>query len=124
MQYPRRYSVTVTTAADGTATAYLEPGTGEIVLIGYTKDDYADTVDFTITTELSLQNVWVESNVTASAVRCPRQPTHDPDDGTGRLYAAAGLPVGAPVYAAEERIKIVLAAGGSAKTGTFTVIVV
>ena len=43
-------------------------------------------------------------------------------DGTASLYAAGGKAVQDHVVLAGERIKIVIASGGNAKSGTFTVI--
>lgn len=121
MTAARRYVVDVTTAADGSATAYTESITGTLDSIQYAKDGsnaYTDGVDFTITTETTLQNLWVESNVNASAVRAPRQATHS-TAGVAALYAGGGSAVLAPIAIARERVKIVLAAGGDTKTGRF-----
>lgn len=95
---------------------------GKIISLQYVKTDFTDGVDFTITTEDTAQNVWVESNVNAAKTVAPRQATHDPV-GVASLYAASGVAVEDYIHAVEERIKIVIAAGGSAKTGSFTVIV-
>lgn len=135
----RRRSVLVTTAADGTATAYipdaggtaatlgdvdpLVPLNGEIRAIIYEKDDFANTVDFTITAEGSGLNVWTEANVSASKTIHPVVPASS-QAGVALVFAAAGesVPAGPPVLA-NERLKIVIAQGGNATSGTFTVIV-
>lgn len=117
--YARRHTVSVTTAADGSATAYT--GTtvnGFVHSIQYVKTDFDNGVDFTITTEITGQNLWVDTNVNASETVCPRQPTHDAV-GAASLYAAGGEPVEDYIAAADERVKIVIAQGGNAKTGTF-----
>ena len=54
--------------------------------------------------------------------RAPRQATHG-TDGTAALYAAAGTAVRDKIGAAEDRVKIVVSAGGNATTGTFHVVV-
>jgi hypothetical protein len=54
----KRYKVTVTTAADGTVTAYSPRLSGEIHQIEYVKTDYANGVDFTITGEATGVNLW------------------------------------------------------------------
>lgn len=121
--YCQRHAVTVTTASDGSATAYTDKAvTGAVLSIQYVKIDYTDGVDFTITAETTGQGLWTESNVNASATRCPRQPTHDAV-GAASLYAATGEPVEDYIYLANERVKIVLASGGNAKSGTFYVTV-
>lgn len=122
MPFPQVQTVTIVTNSDGDGTGYSSVVRGHIVNVIYAKTDYADTVDFTITTEDTLQNVWVESNVTAAKTVAPRQPTHS-TVGVASLYAAAGEPVEDHVRACGERIKIVVAAGGDTKTGAFKVIV-
>lgn len=122
MSYAQAHTVSVTTAADGSATVYTPVVTGSVSTIIYTKTDFAAGVDFTITTEATAQNVWVESDVNASKTIAPRQATHD-TVGAASLYAAAGEPVEGRIYAVNERIKIVLASGGNVKTGQFVVII-
>ena len=104
---PSQSEVVVATVAAGTATAYTERLSGRINRISYIKVDFADTVDFTITAEKTLQNVWVEENVTASKVIAPRQPTCD-YTGTASSYAASGEPVEDHIVLCHERLKIVI----------------
>lgn len=121
MSYAHKQTVSVTTIADGSATAYSEVVTGQVVNVIYRKTDFDNGVDFTITTEDTLQNLWVDTNVNASETVSPMQPTHA-SDGSASLYAAAGEPVERPIYAVNERIKIVIAQGGNVKSGTFVII--
>lgn len=119
--YVERHAITPVTDASGAATSYSTEVTGRIISVQYVKagsGNYADGVDFTITTETTARDVWVQSNVNASAVVAPRQPTHD-TAGAASLYAAAGEPVEDHIYVARERIKFVIAQGGDTKTGTF-----
>lgn len=118
----RRYKVTVTTASDGTATAYTPRLSGVIQQIEYVKTDYADGVDFTITGEATGIGLWTEANVNASAVRAPRQATHS-QVGAASLFASGGTAVQDKIGLANDRVKIVLAQGGAAKVGTFHVLV-
>jgi len=121
----KRYKVTVTTAADGTVTAYTPRLSGEIHQIEYVKDGsngYATGVDFTITGEATGVNLWTQSDVNASTVVSPRQPTHS-QAGVASLYAASGTAVQARVALANDRVKIALAQGGNAKVGVFHVLV-
>jgi len=122
MSYAEKHTVSLTTDSGGDATGFTPVVTGKVISISYVKTDYDNGVDFTITTEDSLQNLWVESDVNAAKAVAPRQPTHD-TIGAASLYAAAGEPVEDHIYAVQERIKIVVAQGGNAKTGAFTVIV-
>jgi len=118
MSYIQRQVVSVTTAADGSATVYSEVVTGKLSAIHYVKTDFADGVDFAITSEATGQSLWTQSNVNAAAIVAPRQATHD-TSGVASLYAAAGEPVEAPICLANDRVKIVIAQGGNAKSGAF-----
>lgn len=114
--YANRQAVTVTSDASGDATAYTANAvTGAVLSIQYVKTDYADTVDFAITSETTGQGLWTEANVTASAIRAPRQPLHS------QVGAALGATIVEPVYLAGERVKIIISNAGNAKTGTFYV---
>ena len=118
----RRFVVSVTTAADGTATAYTPYLSGKIAAIHYIKTDYADGVDFTITAEATGETIWAESNVNAAKVCMPRGATHS-NVGVAALYAAGGTAVNDLIRVSRDRVKIVLAQGGNAKTGAFHVVV-
>jgi hypothetical protein len=121
----RRYKVTVTTAADGTATAYSPRLSGRVQQIEYVKDGtnpYAAGVDFTITGEATGINLWTQSDVNASAVVAPRQPIHTPA-GAAALYASAGVAVLDKIGLGNDRVKIVLAQGGVSKVGAFHIVV-
>ncbi|MBF0358868.1 MAG: hypothetical protein HQL70_09690 [Magnetococcales bacterium] len=118
MSNPHRKSATVTTAADGTATAYIPVVSGRLSQIRYVKDDYAAGVDFTITNETTGETLWTEADVNASVTVAPRQPTHG-TDGAAALYAAAGTAVNDQIVLVNDRIKIAIAQGGDSKSGTF-----
>lgn len=112
----RRVIVEITTAADGSATDYSSRLSGKIHSLRYVKADFDDGVDFTVTAEATGEAIWAESNVNASATRVPRQATHS-TVGVASLYAAAGTAVQAAVALANDRIKVVTAQGGNAKSG-------
>lgn len=119
MSYARRLTaVTVTTAADGSATAYSEIVTGKLSQIRYVKTDFDNGSTITVTSEATGETLWVETGVNASATRAPRQATHS-TAGVAALYAGAGTAVNDKIALADDRIKIVIAAGGNAKIGTF-----
>ena len=121
--YPVRHTVTVTTAASGgLGTGYTPLIYGRLFSIQYVKDDYAADCDFTITTETTEQNLWVEADVNADKVVAPRQPTHDAT-GTASLFVAAGEPVEDYFAISGEQIKIAIAEGGVSKSGTFHFVV-
>ena len=117
-----RYRVVVTTAANGTATAYSRRIAGKIHSIRYVKTDFADGVDFAITADVTGENIWTESNVNATADRYPRAPTHS-QAGVVALYASGGTGVLEPIAIAGDKVKIVIAQGGNVKIGTFHILV-
>jgi hypothetical protein len=120
----KRHEVSITTNSSGAATVYSPILNGRIYSIQYIKDDFADGSTFTITlcnqdnTAGSAESLWSESNVNASTQRAPRQPTHA-NDGSASLYASSGEPVEDYYVACHERVKIVIANGGNAKSGKF-----
>jgi len=118
MSYAQRLVVPVTTAADGSATAYSEVLTGKLSQIRYVKTDFDNGVGFTITAEATGETLWAEAAVNASATRAPRQATHS-TAGVAALYAAAGTAVNDKIALANDRVKIVIAAGGNVKSGVF-----
>ena len=123
--YATKHEVTIAVAADGSGTGYTPVVNGRVLAISYikpTSGGYADTVDFDIETEDSLVEIWDEDNVTASKAVFPRAGTHT-TAGIAALYAAVGEPVLDYIPICNERIKITVANGGTAGTGTFHVIV-
>jgi len=118
----RRFNVAVTTAADGTATAYSPYLSGYIHSIQYVKTDFADGVDFTITAEATGETIWTESNVNAAIVKAVRQPTYT-TAGVASLYASGGTAVNDKVAVSRDRVKIVIAQGGNVKAGAFNILV-
>jgi hypothetical protein len=121
--YVQRHEVLLTTDGSGAATGYTPVVTGSISTIQYVPDGtapYDNTVDFTITAEVTGQAVLSKSNVAAAFTAAPRQPTHD-TAGAAALYAAGGTAVNDSICVANDRIKIVLAQGGASKTGRFFV---
>ena len=118
----QRYVVPVTVDASGDGTAYTPVVTGRVLQIHYVKTDFANGVDFNITAEATGQQLWVQADQNASAIKAPRQPTHD-GVGAASLYAATGEPVEDHIYLANDRVKIVVAQGGVSKTGAFHVVI-
>jgi hypothetical protein len=118
----RRYTVPITTDASGDATAYTPFLSGKLESIQYVKTDYTDGVDFTITSNVTGETLWTESNVNAAVVKRPRAPTHT-TAGVASLYAAAGTAVNDKIALSRDRVKIVIAQGGNAKAGSFTIVV-
>lgn len=121
MSYAERHTVSLTTASGGGVTAHTPVVTGRVIACIYDKTDFADTVDFAITSEVTGQNIWTEENVTASETVAPRQPTHD-NLGVASLYAAT-FPVEDYYVLANERIEVAITNGGDTKTGAITFII-
>jgi hypothetical protein len=116
----RRFVVAAVGDAAGDGTFYSPYLTGKIEAIQYVKTDYADGVDFTITSESTGETIWTESNVNAAVIKHPRPGTHS-NVGAASLYAAAGQAVNDKVVLGRDRVKIVIASAGVSKTGSFTI---
>lgn len=117
----KRYKVAVTTAADGSLTAYTPRLSGLLYAVHYVPHGvtpFDNTVDMTITSEATGQSLISRTNVAAAFVANPRTPVSDAA-GTAALYAAGGTAVQDKIALGNDRIKIVLAQGGNAKSGTF-----
>jgi hypothetical protein len=117
--------VDVVTDGSGDATAYSSVASGKIQSVRYVKDgsaSFTDGVDFTITTEAGGENVWVDTNINASEIVHPRGATHD-SVGAPILYAVGGSPVTDSICMVNDRIKVVVAAGGAAKLGRFIIVI-
>lgn len=120
--YVQTEAVAVTTAADGSATAYTtNPVSGRVLGIRYVKTDFADGSTITTTVEATGEAIWAESNVNASASRYPRVGVCGAT-GTALTYDNTRT-VNEPVAVGGSRIKIVIASGGNTKTGTFYIMV-
>lgn len=125
MSYAQVQELNIVTDSSGDAEAYIPVATGKVINIIYTKpgtNPYDAGVDFTITAENSGLNLWTELNVNDSKTVAPRQPTHD-NAGVASLFASTGEPVEDNYVLAQERVKIVIAQGGNAKTGNFKVVI-
>lgn len=122
MSYAQRLAaIAVTTAADGSATAYSDVCTGKVSTIRYVKGDFDNGSTITLTSEATGETIWTEANVNASTTRAPRQATHS-TAGAAALYAGGGAAVNDKIALANDRIKIVIAAGGNVKSGTFHIV--
>lgn len=120
----RRFIVSVTTIADGSATAYSPYLSGKIAQISYIKPgsgNFDDGVDFTITAEATGQTLWTESNVNATKHAMPRGATHT-TAGVASVYAGTDG-VNDLIRLSRDRVKIVIAQGGNVKTGAFHIVV-
>lgn len=117
MSYVHREAIALTTDASGDCTAYSGTVTGRVLQLRYVKTDFANGVDFTVTSEATGETIWAESNVNADATRAPRQATHG-TDGAAALFAGGGAAVNDHIALANDRVKVVVAQGGNVTTGT------
>lgn len=118
MPYCKVESKTVTVDASGDATVYTNAVNGLLQTIRYVKTDFANTADFTITNETTGEALLTATDVTASTTWAPRQATHSVA-AAAALYAAGGSAVNDCIAIPGHRIKIVVAQGGNATSGTF-----
>jgi hypothetical protein len=115
-------TIEVTTDASGDATAYSgRTFNGKLVAIDYAKDDFANGVDFTITSEETGQTLWTQSDVNAGATKYPLTQACSTAGVAATLDGTRALLV--PIALCNERIKAVIAQGGDTKTGAFSFVV-
>jgi len=119
--YAERHTVSLTTDSGGAATGYTPVITGRILAVIYAKTDFADGVDFAITAEATGEAILTLTDQNASANFYPRAQVHG-ITGTALTLDGTRLLV-EPICVANDRVKVVVAAGGSVKTGSVIVIV-
>lgn len=110
-----RVSVPVLTNSEGAAVAYTPALNGMVRSVRYVKPDSGgldNNSDIDIVTDKGAVVVWDKDDLSASAVIYPMVPAHD---NTGTLVEGSY----APIPVCDERIKITVANGGNAGTGTF-----
>ena len=112
-----RHSIPVTTDASGAATVYSSNISGRLHSLSYLKTDFADGVDFTITLERTGQSVWTHTNINASETVYPVAAANL--GTTGHASTLSEI----PIVAANDRLKIIVAAGGNVKSGTFDLVI-
>lgn len=124
MAKSRKFTVTATSNGSSVGTHYTPYLSGYIESVQYVKDGttpYTDGVDFTITADVTGEDIWVDTNINASEVVRPRAATCT-TAGVAALYAASGA-VNDRIALSRDRVKIVLAQAGASKTGTFVITV-
>lgn len=115
-------TITVETASDGTATEYSgRTFNGKLVAIDYAKTDFANGVDFTITSEETGQTLWTQADVNASATKYPLTQACSTAGVAATLDGTRAMLV--PIALVNERISVAIAQGGDTKTGAFSFVV-
>lgn len=122
MAYITRHEVAIATDASGDFTGYTPVVNGFVQAVRFVDTDLDDGGDITITCDESGAAIVTLTNQASTATVLPRAATHDVA-GAASLYAAAGEPVEALIPVADERIKVVVAAGGNTKTATLHIYV-
>lgn len=117
-------AIPVTTDSGGAATKYSKPINGVIVAVRYVPDGSTplDTgADITVTAAASGLPILAATDIGTSATQWyPRAATCS-TAGAAALYAGGGSAVNDRIPVADEAVKLVVAQGGNAKSGTFYV---
>ena len=117
----QRTILTIETDADGDGIGYIgKIEKGHIQAIRYVKDDYDNGVGIVVTGETSGIEILTLAAMNATVTEFPRGSASEQADGTDAEYAD-GYPVKVLIPIANERIKVVVSAGGNTKSGTFHV---
>lgn len=120
--YAERHSITFTTDTNQAATAYTDKDvTGRILQIQYVKSNVAAGSTMTLTGNTTNVPVFTIQSMNASATHIPRRPTTD-QDGAAITYDQTAT-VNDSVVLVRERVKLVVANGGSERNGTFHITV-
>ena len=112
--------VSITSDADGAGTGRSRPLNGllhSIRLVAHASTPYANTVDITITDDLTGAAILTLTNQSGSGTFYPRAATVDVSNAAA-LYAAAGQPVNDKIPIMGQ-VKIVIAQAGDTKSGVF-----
>lgn len=124
MPFLTRHVISITTATDGSATAYSSaPANGEVYAVRYVPGGsaLANTADITITgADSGIPILTITNQAQSSQNYAPRMATHD-IAGAALLYAAAGIAVSDRIPLAGELIKAVVAQGGNTLSGSLYV---
>jgi hypothetical protein len=114
----RRFAVPITVDEDGGAEVFSPALSGKLISFCYVKDDFAgDDLAFTITSEATGATLWAEEDVTASATRHPRAPTHTVAGAAATIDASR--PALAKIAMLQDRAKFVIAGAGDKTSGVF-----
>lgn len=117
-----RQVVAITVDSSGNGTGYTAPVTGFVRAIRYVPDGtapYATGVDITVTGEVSGIAIVTITDAGTSAITVYPRAAVASVANAASLYASGGTAVTDLIPVANERIKIALAQGGNATTGSF-----
>lgn len=120
--YIERHEVSITVDASGDGTGYTPIVSGFVRAIRYVPDGtapYDTNGDVVITGDVSGVPILTVTNMGTSALTLSPRAAVVGVTNVAALYAAAGTGVTDLIPVAAERIKVVIAQGGNAKTGKF-----
>lgn len=115
--YVERHTVNLTTDSSGNATGYTPNVTGRVVSIQYVKTDFADGIDFVVSGDATGLAIWTKTDVNASVTVYPVHPAVTAAAGAASTLSEP------PICVVNERIKVVVAQGGSVKTGKVHILI-
>ena len=114
--------LTLVVESGGSVTGYTGVVRGAVKEILYVHTDYDAGADFTITTENTGQQLWMQNNGGGSTKsKKPMQPTHSVA-GVAATYDGVRA-VNDLVHVCNERIKVVVSSATEGQTGTFEFII-
>lgn len=119
----RKFTFDVATVT-ATGTGYSPYFSGFIESIEYVKDGsnaYSDGVDMTITADVTGEALLTLTDQNSSVVKRPRTATHTTAGVAATLDGTR--PALGRIALSRDRVKVAIAQGGNAKTGTFVVTV-
>jgi hypothetical protein len=123
----KKHTIAITTNSSGAATGYTPPVSGfvrAIVYVPHGTTPLDTNGDIVVTGNTSSIAILTKANIgTSSTSWQPRAATHAVGDGSALLYASGGTAQCDLVPVADEAIKLVVAQGGDALSGTFYVYV-
>lgn len=112
---PRQIDIPLTTDGAGACTALSAAFSGRVLAVKYTKVDFTNGADLTITTSRLAQPILTLTDPDATVFKYPRVLVQD--------QAGVDTTLREPVYVINDQVKVVVAAGGAAHTGTVTLII-
>ena len=120
--FAERLTVPLTTNASGACEAYSDPiQAGRVLAVRYVKTNFDNSVDFTITAEKTGESILALTDQTTAGVWYPRAQVHG-ITGTGLTLDGTRLLV-EPILLVNDRVKVVIAQGGNAKTGSIELLI-
>jgi hypothetical protein len=120
----KRFTVSATTLADGTATVKSPVLAGELHSIQYVPDGvtpFDNTADFVVTSFKTGETLLSKTNVAAAFKAYPREAVHDTAGVAATLNGT--VPMLDRIGLARDQVQIAIAQGGNVKKGKFEIVI-